>query len=199
MAAHTNPKITAVSKPTELIISNWMVLLLPKLVKLAIIVTYMPANFDSVKSLHIMLLRKNWEFERRDRIIIAMYRTIAYWKSATKSMIIRTSRKNRIIRVLLWISYLFDQCRRKMLVKKNTGITRMFEIVVTISFEIMPFLMSSTVKLEEKYIIPWDWIRKVMHCRHSLYLGFTKYLYSFMTSQREYFTFYFYYSLNFSL
>lgn len=41
-----------------------------------------------------------------------------------------------------------------MLVKKNTGITRMFEIVVTISFEIMPFLMSSTVKLEEKYIIP---------------------------------------------
>lgn len=75
----TKPKITAFSYPTLLMTSNWMALLLPKFVKLAIMVTYMPANRDSVKLLVIMLLRKNWAFIISDRTIMAAYKMRDYW------------------------------------------------------------------------------------------------------------------------
>ena len=57
--------------------SNWIVLLLPKLMKLAIMVTYMPANLDYLKLLQIMLFRKNCEFPISDRIMMDVYKITA--------------------------------------------------------------------------------------------------------------------------
>lgn len=59
-----NPKITAFLCPTKLITSNGKVELLPKFWKLAIMLTYMPENFDSLKLFTIMLFRKNCEFDK---------------------------------------------------------------------------------------------------------------------------------------
>lgn len=150
MAAKMKPKIVAFSIPTRLMAYSWIVLLLPKFVKLAIIVTYMPANFDSVKSLHSMLLRKNWAFESMDRTMMKMYRAGAEFMEARKRNIIRASLMRPIDWVRLWIFYLADQCLRRTDVRKNTGMTRKLDKVVRASLEITLLFISSTVKLDEK-------------------------------------------------
>ena len=141
-AVMRNPTLQPFSYPILSITSSWRVLWFPKFDMLAIIVTYIPENLDSVMLLMIMESRKNW---MDDRIVSQIRQMLA----DTSELIFRTKitkTETNLIAVMLWVLFSKELLSEKYLLAKwvatNAGIRLKFERVVSSYFEKPWFFIS---------------------------------------------------------
>jgi len=87
-------------------------------VKLAIIVTYIPAYLESVKLLQIKLFKKNWVFAKSDKMAIKIYKTKGVEKLLKKRTTMMNSLMPCIILLLLCTLSTSDQFCLRVAVRK---------------------------------------------------------------------------------